>query len=94
MLINLTNRIGKIKNKQDMHLCSQDLCITKALNPSNILLLKVQRLNLTFVSTLYFVVAHVILITGRTSGDISVVTTDHEGYVVQSPDHYIRQTTG
>ena len=38
MLINLPNEIGKIKNKQDMHVCAQDLCITEALNHSNILL--------------------------------------------------------
>ena len=39
MLINLPNRIGKIKNKQDTHVCAQDLCITKASNPLNILLI-------------------------------------------------------
>ena len=35
-----------------MHVCAQDLCITEASNPSNILSPKVQRLNLTFVPAL------------------------------------------
>ena len=52
MLINLPNGIGKIKNKQEIHVCAQDLCITEASNHSNILLPKVQRLNLTFVPAL------------------------------------------
>ena len=52
MLINLPNGIGKIKNKQDMHVCTQDLRITEASNHSNILLPKVRRLNLIFVPAL------------------------------------------
>ena len=52
MLINLRNGIGKVKNKQDVHVCAHDLCITEASNPSNILLPKVRRLNLIFVPAL------------------------------------------
>ena len=52
MFINLPNGIGKIKNKQDMDVCAQDLCITEASNHSNILLPKVRRLNLIFVPAL------------------------------------------
>ena len=47
--INLPNWIGKIKTKQDMHVCIQDLCIAEASNHSNILLPKVRRLKLIYV---------------------------------------------
>ena len=43
-----------MKHKQEMHVYAQDLCIIEALNPLNILLLKVQRLNLTFIPALAY----------------------------------------